>query len=33
MTPTKNGALQEKHALQKNGQRLPYLPRTELSDF
>ena len=28
----KNGALQKRHTLPKNSQRLPYLPRTELSD-
>ena len=29
----KSGALQRWHTLRKNTQRLPYLPRTELSDF
>ena len=32
-TPTKSDALQKWHNLQKNVQRLPYLPSTELSDF
>ena len=29
----KNGALQKWYTLWKNAQRLPYLSRTELSDF